>query len=531
MDRVSRKRRAAVKDIYPVCSVWGNCPPDVKNKVERTTTADQILKFGSAGIYLGNLGITSSSSTSGTLAADAVLGQAVRMGAREGVLAPDVPVATVGPRDILPVSARVAATQGRPPVRVPEEIPLQTLPIHEVSPQTVETILEDSSSVISGETIAPRVQAPAGNTTSIMEVPSAPAGRHTVSRMQYDNPAFEVSVHTNIEGAETSAQDQVWIHSATGGHFIGEEIPLNTLGPARQEPPLIDESFLDDTIIQEGVGEGPRTSTPSRPPVQRPARGPGSRGPQRKGILKRLFSRRTEQIPVMEDIFLTNPRRLVTFENPAFEASSSLIFEQDLAEVSLAPHFAFNDIIRLGRQVLSEVRGHVRVSRLGRRGTLRTRSGLQIGSDVHYFRDLSSIPPHEAIEMQILGEQSGEASISNPVSSGETMDALDRAISPEVVPSHDDVSQTISVYFGSLSDNPGVPVTDYIAPSRVSGVIVDTPPGVDINFPVPDESVAPSADIPTLPTDIPTILIDPMGTTFYLHPSLLHRRKRRRVHL
>lgn len=524
MHRAGRRKRDSVGNIYHHCSRFNTCPQDVKNKVERTTTADKILQYGTAVTFLGNLAISSSAGTAGGLAADAILGEAAAVGAaREGLLRPALPPDTVGPLEVPATRLSEPIIQGQR-ASFAEHIPLQVLNTHEVSPETVVTFLEDTT-VSDVPSIGPRVEIPGEDTAAIVEVPRNVPGRAVVSRTQYSNPAFEVSVHSNIKGAETSAPDNVFVDSVgSSGHTVGEDIPLLIM---RSEP-TFDDTFIADTEIDTEF-LGPRTSTPRKPAVQRPASGPGSRGPQRKGILKRLFHRNTEQIPVMEDIFITSPKRLVTFENPAFEESASLIFERDLMEIERAPHSAFRDIVRLGRIHLTEGPGRrVKVSRLGKKATIRTRSGVQIGPEVHYYKDLSSIG-HEAIEMQVLGEVSGTAEVADALAVSPINDdipvrdipvTVTDVYEPEADPTH-----TIHVNFGSQHDYPGIPVSDYVLPPRETTVIVDTEEGVVID--IPESPLQPAI----VPEDIPEVLIEVLGSSgdYYLHPSLLRRRKRRRL--
>lgn len=511
-------------NIYYNCARWNTCPVDVKNKVEGTTTADKFLQYASSGIFLGSLAISSSAGTAGGLAADAILGEAAAIGAsRQPLLRTSGPIDSVGPLELPPVrlSDTIVQAQG---TRLAEDIPLVTLSSHEVSPETLVTFVDDTS-VVSTDSIAPRVQRTGEDTAAIAEVPRI-SRRSRITRSQYSNPAFEVSIHSNLNGAETSATDQVIVDSMSrGGSTVGEDIPLLIM---RREP-TIDDSMLADTDI-DAVGEGPRTSTPKKTPVQRPATGKGSRGPQRKGILKKLFSRHTMQVPIQEEEFVTQPTRLVTFDNPAFEPSTSLIFERDLAEVQEAPHSAFRDIIRLGRAIVTKgPHGRVQVSRLGKKGTIRTRSGVHIGSDVHYYRDVSSIA-HEPIELHVLGEVSGTAEVADALAESPLNDDTplrDSSITvtdvyePEADPTH-----TLHVNFGSLHDNPGYPVVDYVIPPRESTVIVDTQEGVIVdNF--PSTPTAPAI----IPEDVPEVLIEVYGDSgdYYLHPSLLRKRKRRRL--
>ena len=41
----SRRKRAAVEDLYKSCKLGGDCPPDVVNKVEGKTLADRLLQI------------------------------------------------------------------------------------------------------------------------------------------------------------------------------------------------------------------------------------------------------------------------------------------------------------------------------------------------------------------------------------------------------------------------------------------------------------------------------------------------------
>lgn len=524
MPRSGRRKRDSVGNIYRTCSIWNTCPTDVRNKVERTTPADQILKYASSAVFLGNLAISSSAGTAGTVAADAILGEAAALGAsRVPLLRASGPVDTVGPltESATTLSAPIVEGHG---ARLAEEIPLVVMSNHEISPETISTYV-DGTTVVSSDSIGPRVEIPGDDSAAIVEVPRSAPGRAVISRSQYSNPAFDVSVSSNINNAETSATDNVFVNSTSGGgHVIGEQIPLRLLGPE----PTYDDTFLED-IELEDIGTGPRTSTPRKPPVQRPASGPGSRGPQRKGILKKLFSRNTQQVAIQEEEFLTNPVRLVTFENPAFEPSVSLIFERDLMEAAEPPHFAFRDIVRLGRPTLTEgPGGRIKVSRLGKKATIRTRSGVTIGPDVHYYKDLSSIP-HESVEMQVLGEISGTAEVADalavsPINDDTPVRDLPVTVTdvyePEADPTH-----TIHVNFGSVHDYPGMPVSDYILPPREATVMVDTEEGVVVD--VPEGPLQPAI----IPEDVPEVLIEVHGPggDYYLHPSLLRKRKRRRL--
>nr|WOB19162.1 L2 [Columba livia papillomavirus 1] len=61
---IGRRRRAADDDLWRGCQ-YGDCPPDIRDKYTQNTVADQILKWASAGVFLGGLGIGTGSSGSG----------------------------------------------------------------------------------------------------------------------------------------------------------------------------------------------------------------------------------------------------------------------------------------------------------------------------------------------------------------------------------------------------------------------------------------------------------------------------------
>ncbi|MBN4836347.1 hypothetical protein H4F76_24725, partial [Enterobacter hormaechei] len=62
----------------------------------------------------------------------------------------------------------------------------------------------------------------------------------------------------------------------------------------------------------------------------------------------------------------------------------------------------FMNIVALHRPAFTTRRGGVRFSRLGRKATIQTRRGTQIGARVHYYYDISPIAQAEEIEMQPL---------------------------------------------------------------------------------------------------------------------------------
>ncbi|BBA19684.1 L2 protein [human papillomavirus 52] len=63
--RSTRHKRASATQLYQTCKASGTCPPDVIPKVEGTTIADQLLKYGSLGVFFGGLGIGTGAGSGG----------------------------------------------------------------------------------------------------------------------------------------------------------------------------------------------------------------------------------------------------------------------------------------------------------------------------------------------------------------------------------------------------------------------------------------------------------------------------------
>lgn len=389
MQRSGRKRRAAPEDIYRNCKQWGTCPPDVLNKIENNTLADRILKWISPFLYLGNLGISSGRGTSA--------------GAGRGFIPLERPFPGYG-SDLVPIPpAESEVTVGVGPVPVvPADPPIgvdtggESIELVPLIPQrpTPEVPAIVEGPVDTGVNVTPVVpdlieleMDPINIEPSRIEPPVI------VSTSMFDNPTFEVGITASTTSGESSAVNHVFVGERVGGTQIGggEEIPLRV--------------FRDDTVDSGEFNvedTGFTTSTPEGRPQVR-----GDRG--------YLYNRRlVQQVEVNEPEFLERPRDLITFENPVFnDQDLTMIFDNELNEITrtpprAAPHRDFTDIRYIGKKLFSRVRGgRVRVSRLGKKGTLRTRSGVQIGTHVHYYQDISSILPAEEVELLPLGEVTG----------------------------------------------------------------------------------------------------------------------------
>lgn len=514
-----RQKRDTVENIYKHCAGSGTCPEDVKNKVEQTTLADKLLKWIASVVYFGGLGIGTGKGTGGA-SGYVPIGSGSAGGGRvtsQGtVVRPGVVVDPIGPPDIVPIDAVTPQSSSVVPLEVIPEIVGDPTP-PDISTPNIITVT-DPVSDITLDTTSPAV-ATIDPTSAILEVqPTASTPKRvSVGSSRHVTPSY-ISVYGHPTDPVTQSAAEVFIGGAvTEGSVvnIGESIPLETFV----------ETQGSATFDIEPTAEPPRTSTPRA----------FQRAFQRA---RELYNRRVQQVRTRNIDFLNRPRQAVTFqfENPAFEDEVSLVFEQDLnALATAAPDPDFADVVRLGRPTLSETpEGHIRLSRLGQRGTIRTRSGLQIGPHVHYYYDLSSIHP-DSFELQPLGQHSGDTGIIDA--------ATAQSIVADTAESSFIEGQTL---IGPQLDNELLDsTTEDFSSSRLrfAGVhhgiqfpsldIVTLPPGAALQFVVTASTgkhntttIIPQY-IPTTPF-IPSVVVDSFvtSTTFYLHPGLSRKRKR-----
>uniref|UniRef100_A0AAU6S4V6 Minor capsid protein L2 n=1 Tax=Plecotus austriacus papillomavirus 1 TaxID=3140011 RepID=A0AAU6S4V6_9PAPI len=407
-----RRKRDSASNLYRQCQITGNCPPDVKNKIEGNTLADKILKYGSGAVFLGGLGIaTGESATSVEAGSTGInVGREVTVGRR--------PFRTHGPIDRIGVTnIGPRETPFTPPSRAPVEVdvgvghiepsdPSVLTPI-DVPPAVVDDVitLPIPEITLGGDTLG-------GDTSAIIEVTPRAPDNTIMSRTQYNNPSFDISLFNDSTAGELSAADQITV-TGGGGTVVGEP----SLAPEWEEVPLVD--FSAGVSRKAPDLEEETSFTTSTPEGARPKQGTR----RRLG----LYSRATQQVEVTEPEFLERPGRLVSFgyTNPAYDPEISEIFESDLREAEAAPSSAFQDVVRLGRVQLSRARtGLVRVSRLGTRASMQTRSGLKIGARTHFYTDLSPILPEESIEEIPLAETSLQSTVVDAINDAELEETL-----------------------------------------------------------------------------------------------------------
>lgn len=519
MARARRTKRASVTDIYKGCKAAGTCPPDVINKVENKTIADKILQYGSAAVFFGGLGISTGKGTGGTTGYVPLgEGPGVRVGGTPTVVRPGVIPEVIGPTEVIPIDTVTPIDPAAPSI-----VNLTDSSAVDLLPGEIETIAEVHPVPVPDTEIDTPVVTGGRGSSAVLEVadPSPPI-RTRVSRTQYHNPSFQIISESTPIAGEASLSDQVLVFENTGGQTIGgirEEIELQPL-PSRY-------SFE----IEEATP--PRqTSTPIE------------RGRQALSSIRRaLYNRRlTQQVPVEDPLFFSRPSKLVRFQfdNPTFEEEVTQIFERDLESVEEPPDRQFLDVAKLGRPLYSETpQGYIRVSRLGNRASLRTRSGAQVGAQVHFYKDVSTIDSEAPIELQLLGEHSGDTSIiQGPVES--TLVDINVRDTPELLESSEFNSQDLLIddaiedFSGSqlVFGNPRRSTTSVTVPRfsspRETTLYVQDVQGYTVAYPE-------SRDRPVIiypQPEVPAVVIHfgESGADYYLHPHL-QRRKRKRAYL
>lgn len=520
MVRAQRTKRASVTDIYKGCKASGTCPPDVLNKVEQNTLADKILKYGSVGVFFGGLGIGTGKGTGGATGY-VPLRPGVRVGGTPTVVRPAVIPEIIGPTELIPVDSIAPIDPEAPSIVSLTDSSAAA----DLFPSEVETIAEVHPTPVDIGIDTPII---AGGRDAILEVVDTnPPTRFSVTRTQYDNPSFQIiSESTPITG-EASLADHVFVFEGSGGQQVGavtEEIELDTF-PSRY-------SFE----IEEATPPR-KTSTP----IERISQ-------EFRNLRRALYNRRlTEQVQVKNPLFLTTPSKLVRFQfdNPVFDEEVTQIFERDVAEVEEPPDRDFLDVDRLGRPLLTEsTEGRVRLSRLGQRASIQTRSGTRVGSRVHFYTDLSTINTEEPIELELLGEHSGDASvIEEPLQSTVIDMNLDNIEAiQDTIDTADDFSDYNSadllldnaieefnnsqLVFGTSDRSSSAYSIPRFESPRETIVYVQDIEGNRVIYPGPTER--PTIIFPS--PSAPAVVIHTLNKSFdyYLHPSLRKKRRKRK---
>nr|ART66888.1 L2 [Bat papillomavirus] len=521
---LTRRRRAAAKDLYAHCKVHGNCPSDIKPKFEGYTIADLLLRWGASSVYLGSLGIGTGRSGGGVPLGTPFGGGGGGGGRRSIVtLRPNIPVETLGPELSIPIDIDAI-----PPIAPsdPSVIDLLDLPTG-TGPEITPGARPGGDTHVVVADIHPAPTEPTVNFTTFLDYggPENPdfsfvesGGRTT--KTQYTNPLFEIDVQNTAIAGETSAADTIII-LGSGGTIVGrpEEVALFDLTRSG-------ETEFDPTIEEETSFS---TSTPTT-----------SRVPKRTG----LYSKRYVQVQASAPEVVTRPRETY-FLNPAYEGAEaidpdvSLIFERDQQELAGSLPSELADVESLSKVTYSRsAAGNVRVSRVGRTYSIKTRSGVRIGAQRHLYTDISPIPVWEQIELPTIAETPFESTFVQPLAETNLdLDIINLDEVTEPVSDEQLLDEDIYDIRGTLELSGVEPIFIDEQPVRTT-FIIDTvlKPPVFVGT-TSEEFLLPTAEeeesylIPvTEPHDIPYVVIDTKSFDFYLHPSLTRKkRKRKRV--
>lgn len=520
MVRARRVKRDSVENLYKKCAT-GDCPEDVRNKVEGTTLADKILQWFSSVFYFGGLGISTGKGTGGSTGYTPLGGttRGVNIGSGGAIIRPTIPVEPLGPLDILPVDVQSpietpieVLRPEDPSVFTPAPFPTDELPNLDITVSSTQDPISDLA-----PSITPNRTVTDNAVIEVSPVGSAPTG--AVSTSEFTNPAFTSFQVVPTTLGESSDPVSSIIHFDLGGSIVGG-------GP--------DVQYIEMEVLNTGpeefeIEEAYTTSTPT--------------GGGASKALKAFYHRFTKQVPTRSPAFLSQPSRLAQFEftNPAFEDTSISLSVQDVPEA--APDADFSNLRRLSApQYYRGPEGRVRVSRLGRLQGMRTRSGLELGAPVHYFQDISSISEGGGIELATLhGSHSGnvidliDSSVDTTpvlVNEGGLEDIAIEQYSDDQLLDTDsaDFSNSRLIVRGTRNSVVAVPsfteqpikvyITDYTSDVPFTNEVLD--PTSKTPYVVPNSSIVPL--YPSTP-----VLVSYDDSEWHLYePSLRKRRKRKR---
>nr|AYA93790.2 MAG: L2 protein [Human papillomavirus] len=500
MSRLRRTKRASVPDLYASCQLGGDCPTDVKNKVEHTTLADRLLQILGSVVYFGQLGIGSGKGTGG-ITGYRPLQNIPKVTSNKAIetIRPNIPIDPLGGADIIPPNVIDASA--------PSVVPLTeigTPEINIISSGTSTNInlgdldittTVDPISTTTGAAEHPAVINTTDEGTSVIDVQSGPP---PPKRLQIDSSLhpiehIELTVYPPFNQSDPNVN--VFVDTQLGGEPVGID------GSSFTNINLREEFQIEESI--------PRTSTPANRNIASQA--------------KDLYQRFTRQVPTQSLSSIAKPSRQVTFqfENPAFSEDVTLAFNQDVEEVTAAPNEQFRDIRTLTRPRLSETEsGRVRYSRIGQKGSMKTRSGLTIGERVHYYYDISDITAGEIIELPTISssvQTSGESIIQDSQIDGIILDdnLLDNFT--------EDFSNAHLVF--TMTDELNETVD-----------IISIPPGFGLNTLIPEYSnnvfQTEIIQTPVVPLPVPNRPLEPTnidiyGEDYIIDPFYLKRKRKR----
>lgn len=505
-----RRKRASPEDLYKSCALGGDCFPDVQNKIQGTTLADRLLQVFGSILYFGGLGIGSGKGTGGATGYRPFGGGGTvsRSNIRiqpESLPKPSIPIDPLGGAELIPLDV-IDAT-------APSVVPLS-----EGVPETT-IISSGTGPTITAEELDVTTQIDINTFTNINEHPAVinitDEGTAALEVQTLPPPSKKLILDSTIT-------DQIELVPL---HRIYTDQNVNMFVDTHFEGQIVggDSNYTDIVLREEFEIEdiSPKTSTP----VEKLSTAVGK--------ARKAYNRFVKQVPTSSLEAVVNPSRQVIFEfeNPAFDDEVSLLFNQELAEVTATPNPDFRDINYLSRPFYNETEsGRVQYSRFGQRATMQTRSGLVIGEKVHFIYNISDIEPIETIELSTLGNTSADSIIQNAQAESVFIDAQDSI--------HLTYTEDI------LLDEPNEDFANAHLVLTTTDELGDTydypiiPPGLSYKFLIPDYNLSlnsfqlPEASVPTILPEIPFAPYAPpsitvFGDTFYLNPSLLKRKRKR----
>lgn len=519
--RSSRRPRASVQDIYNKgCVHGGYCPDDVRNKVEGTTLADKLLQWLGSIIYLGNLGIGTGKGTGGATGYNPVAGvTGPKVTSEVTISRPTIPVDPLGgvqgiPLDVIEPtsSAVVPLSEG-----LPTDIIIDTVTQPDLGPAEIDITTHSAPSIPSSESHPTIIGDSSGSV--ITDIQPGPAGppRIALDVGTGANNAVQLNI---VPQTGISLESNVFVDPHVAGETVtwGDEIPLQPLRNV-EEFEIVDQDPPSTSSPIDTFAEVFRRAT--------------SRA-------RDLYNRYVEQVPTRNINLLGRPSEAVQFEfeNPAFTEDVTQIFERDLATVAAAPDPDFQDIYTIGRARYSETpEGTIRVSRLGQRASMQTRSGLHVGRRVHFYYDISPISqaepivPEDTIELRPLGSFSGDNVFINQQAESSFIDtaASGYAFDDEALldPLEESFERSQVVLHYTFQDEtmdvptipPGFGLKVYI-PSLAENISVFYPSSYGTEA---TEVVDPNMPFSALH---PSASLFVFGDSFYLPPPLLKRKRK-----
>ncbi|AEM24612.1 minor capsid protein [human papillomavirus 137] len=508
MQANKRRKRAAVEDIYAkgCTQPGGYCPPDVKNKVEGNTWADFLLKVFGSVVYFGGLGIGTGKGTGGSTGYTP-LGGTVGSRGTTNTIKPTIPLDPLGVPDIVTVDPIAPEAASIVPLAegLPEPGVIDTgtsFPGLAADNENIVTVLDPLSEVTGVGEHPNIITGGTADSPAILDVQTSPP---PAKKILLDPSISKTTTAVQTHASHVDANLNIFVDAQSFGTHVGytEDIPLEEIN-------LRSEFELEDSE--------PKTSTPFAERVLNKT--------------KQLYSKYVQQVPTRPAEFALYTSRF-EFENPAFEEDVTMEFENDLAEIGEITTPAVSDVRILNRPIYSETADRtVRISRLGQRAGMKTRSGLEIGQRVHFYFDLSDIP-RESIELNTYGNYSHESTIVDELLSSTFINPFEMPVDSEIFAENELLDPLEEDFRDSHI------VVPYLEDEQIN-ITPTLPPGLGlkvysdlserdllIHYPVQHADIM-VPDTPYIPVQPPDgVLVD--DNDYYLHPGLYSRKRKRRV--